>query len=347
MSRFISAALQPAVQPLARLTGAQGYRIEGDAMLLQAQLDWLPGAAVSAGWSLQLWALPLADAAQPAAAVKVAELALDPAAGAPAAVEGWTLALPPAGDAARQLWLLLVEGDTQHDQCAFDLPEQFVQPQFHGVSYALDAAAEQVCLSAAVVRNPRPADNCSGTLALELWALDQPYSGGSFSGLCLARAELGTLAGQSGWSELRCDVPLLAPLPADLRPCLMLREWTAAGYICRDYRQFELQAEAQAPTEVAAPAAVEAAAVAEPPPAAPAEAKVAAKPAKAAPAVTAVPRVSINRATEEQLAAVKGIGKAVARNIVNGRPYTTLDALIDVRGIGAKTLTRLRDLLQP
>jgi DNA uptake protein ComE-like DNA-binding protein len=62
----------------------------------------------------------------------------------------------------------------------------------------------------------------------------------------------------------------------------------------------------------------------------------------AAPAATGV---SINRASIDELAAVKGLSRTVPSAIVKGRPYASLDALIEVRGIGAKTLARLRPAL--
>jgi DNA uptake protein ComE-like DNA-binding protein len=156
----------------------------------------------------------------------------------------------------------------------------------------------------------------------------------------------------------------------------MLREWTAAGPVSRDYVQFE-------PIELVAPVVPvevsEVAPASEPavPPVAAAEPAVAAEPAAAAPVVAAVAevatavtpepvaevkaapavvaaapapaaevRVSVNRATEARLAQVKGISKALAKAIVAKRPYASLDDLKAVKGLGAKTLTKLRDLLQ-
>ena len=57
--------------------------------------------------------------------------------------------------------------------------------------------------------------------------------------------------------------------------------------------------------------------------------------------------VNINTATVEELAALPGIGETIARNIVEFRqangPFTSIEALDDVPGIGEKRLAQLRD----
>lgn len=385
MLNTTSASLRQATEPAARLVGVQGYRVQGDAALLQTQIEWLPAAQTLMHWALQLWAVPFDTvSAAPevsAQAVKVAELVLPVGPGL-VQIEDWAMALPPAGRQAQQLRLLLVGGttaglaDAVHDQTVFALPEQFVQPSFEGATYQL-LDDGQVRLSAAQIRNPRAADNLSGTLALQLWALEQPYTGGAFTGFCLAQAELGTLAGQVAWQDVSVTAPVAMVPTGSLLLCLMLREWTAAGPVSRDYVQFEpIELVAPvAPVEVSevAPAGEPAvlpeaaaeptSAAAEPAAAAPVVAEVAAAvaavtpapvaAAKAAPAVVAAApasaaevRVSVNRATEARLAQVKGISKALAKAIVAKRPYASLDDLKAVKGLGAKTLAKLRDLLQ-
>lgn len=109
-------------------------------------------------------------------------------------------------------------------------------------------------------------------------------------------------------------------------------------------------------------AAVEAIAVAPVDPDAPADpsAEVAAPPAAAvapeppapkpgAGAETAPdgrPRVDVNRASQEELTRIPGIGPATARRIVELReqrgPFRDVDELLKVRGIGEKTLEKIR-----
>lgn len=380
-----TASLKYVTQPAARLVGTHGYRIEGDVALLQAQVEWLPAAQALSHWALQLWAMPhdAAGAANDswARAVKVAELALQPGAAGVAQVEGWAMALPPAGPQLHTLWLVLASAgatpalaDAVHDQIAFARAEQFVQPSFQGaVAYRL-VDDNHVELTAECISNPRVAANLSGSLALELWALTKPYTGGAFAGHCLARTDLGTLAGQSSWQGVAATVPAAVLPPGRWPLCLMLREWSAAGHVCRDYVNFEIPHDVAAPAapvaevaavvaEVAAepvvePVAVAVEAPAEAPVAAPAAAVSAAPavaaapkaPAKAAPAAAPAPdaavRFSVNRATEAQLASIKGISKAIAKAIIAKRPFANLDDLAAIKGLGPKTLARVRDQLK-
>jgi competence ComEA-like helix-hairpin-helix protein len=55
--------------------------------------------------------------------------------------------------------------------------------------------------------------------------------------------------------------------------------------------------------------------------------------------------VSINSASAQELARIKGISARLASAIISGRPYGSLDALIQVRGIGKLTLERFRPFL--
>ncbi len=57
------------------------------------------------------------------------------------------------------------------------------------------------------------------------------------------------------------------------------------------------------------------------------------------------PLVSLNRADEEALQALPGVGPALARRIVEARrarPFRSVDDLLEIRGIGPATLERIR-----
>jgi competence protein ComEA len=60
-------------------------------------------------------------------------------------------------------------------------------------------------------------------------------------------------------------------------------------------------------------------------------------------------KININIATPEQLTSLPGIGLAKADAIVAYRegqgPFTSIDALSQVRGIGSKLVEKLRDLV--
>ena len=53
-------------------------------------------------------------------------------------------------------------------------------------------------------------------------------------------------------------------------------------------------------------------------------------------------RVSLNSASERELDRLPGIGPALAKRIVAARPFSSVEDLLDVSGIGAATLEKLR-----
>ena len=55
--------------------------------------------------------------------------------------------------------------------------------------------------------------------------------------------------------------------------------------------------------------------------------------------------VDINKASKAKLESVKGIGPAKAQRIIDGRPYESVDDLLKVRGIGEKSLEKMRPYL--
>ncbi len=337
-----------------------GYAFDGDSVQLDAELLVTdPKEAADHEWALQLWACEAPFNGQPVRAAKVAELtvgSLD--AGSPAWVSAFTTACPPAGQAGHNMVLVLAAGrDGQFDQVLdyanFPLTETFVQPRLVG-STAFNAGETTVRLSVDGIENPRGADNLSGTLSLELWALDAPYSNGIPKGVQLAASAIGSLSGQNGWQDLALDLPLAARPAGTWHIALLLREWTAFGYVTRDFTNFplplswEAEAVAAPAVEVAAEpvAAAKAVTAAKPAPKAKSATKAAAPKAAAPAKASAVPAtVSVNKASEAELAAVKGLPKAVASAIIAARPFKTLDELVKVKGMGVKMLDKLKGSL--
>ena len=52
--------------------------------------------------------------------------------------------------------------------------------------------------------------------------------------------------------------------------------------------------------------------------------------------------LDLNTASKERLMSINGIGPVLAERIIAGRPYKTVDGLIEVNGIGRKKLEKIR-----
>lgn len=53
-------------------------------------------------------------------------------------------------------------------------------------------------------------------------------------------------------------------------------------------------------------------------------------------------RVNLNTATLTELETIPGIGATLAKQIVAHRPYTSIDQLVAIRGIGTSSVEKLR-----
>jgi DNA uptake protein ComE-like DNA-binding protein len=364
----------------AQLGDNHGYRFDGDFVHLNAEVIF-SDADLSSGkaWALQLWASDCGFSGADLAGVKVAEFPIVAVAGF-STVAGCCAAMPPAGVADHVLGLALVayaaDGSSEVcDLAIYASRETFQQPCLLGeVSCSLANGGAE--LSVETIVNPRSGENLSGTLTLEVWALDAPYAGGSWTGIPVASLVLGVLAGGDEWSACHFTVPAALPPEAALLT-VMLREWTPSGYLTRDFRNIASAAvkpesvPLEAPVIVAEPAVeVISAIIAQKPAksgkaspakvkkesAEPAKVKKAAvEPAEPAKEVAAAKKsgknkavskwVSINTASEAELIAVKGLAAGVARAIVAARPFATLDDVCRAKGMGAKMLAKLRDKL--
>jgi len=328
-------------RPYARLGANHGYAIHGDVAQLHADIELLDTPPLTGNWALQLWACDQPHSSGPLVGVKVAEAALGGSldVGESARrLDAEAHAHVPGGQRDYAMVLVLARGDaghyTQvHDFANYPARQQFVTPHLDGrVGYRIDG--DDVVLEAELIRNPRACDNISGSLSLELWALADPYRGGTFEGHALGRVDLGRLAGQTSLDAVVERGPFLPPPAGNWEIVLMLREWAGpAGYVTRDFARCAVGYTVSEPTPVS-------------------ETKIAAttpQPSDGS-APVHVPavidqrpaRVAVNRATAAQLAAIKGLSPKVATEIVKGRPYQSIDALISVRGIGPKLLVKLR-----
>jgi len=334
-----------AASQLARLGGSHGYRFDGDTVYLHAMFTVLDATAHQRGWALQLWACPTTPSgSDDLSGHLVAEVPLPPIAEIADEVENFevsALACPPPGSAEQVMVLVLASGrrgqfDELHDLAVYPRREQFVQPTMRG-SVGFRVEGDRVHIGVEHIENSRSATNFSGTLSLELWALSMPYSGAAFQGVWVAGVTLGVLSGQCDWASQAFELPFTRPPAGTWHFVLMLREWTAAGFVTRDFSSFGNPV-TYAQTELAAPAAR----ARETPKTAPTIPTSTEKGRAASPSE----RVSVNTATVAGLASVKGLPTKVAQGIVAERPFKSLDDLLRVKGVGAKLLAKLRSRLK-
>jgi competence ComEA-like helix-hairpin-helix protein len=260
----------------------------------------------------------------------IAEVSLPPMAELADEIEHFDVsatAWPPAGAGEHVMVLVLASGrpgqfNDVHDLAVYPRHAQFIQPRMSGnAGYRLNGSRVQI--SVGRVENPRAVANRSGTLSLELWALSAPFAGGRFQGHHLAGVEIGSVNGQSELVLQPIDLAFTPPPPGNWQIVLMLREWTAAGFMTRDYTNF-------ATRFVSPPAVAKAPAPEVPKAAANASAKC----------------VSVNTARVEELAAVNGLSTKLAEGIVKHRPFASLDDLRRVKGLGASIMARVRSSLK-
>lgn len=333
--------------------GSHGYRLEGDVAFLDAELH-IPPHCSGSDFGLELWACPAPHAGGDLQGTQVAALALDlptPIAPYLHRVQARAAARAPSGNADHAMVLMLVSGGATrrvHDYANYGQLQHFANPLLEGaVAYSIEG--ELVVLRAEAVASPRPHGNSSGTLCLELWAFPEPYAGGEPRGQRLAGVELGSVWGEHRLPQLERRVPFTPPPSGRWHLSLLLREWTLPhGYTTRDHRNFDVLYEQAAP--VPAPGA--SSPTSRPPenlrrlkPAAEAATAVSG-PAPAAATAVAPGLLPINTASIDELSKLPGISLKVAKEIVKKRPFASLEALIAVRGIGDKTLRRIKSLLR-
>jgi len=363
---------------LATFGARHGYRLEGDTVALHAMFTVWDAAAHNRNWALQLWACPQAPFnAADITGHLVAQVALPSIGEIADDIEHFEVRADAsllAGKADYSMVLLLVAGsygcyDEVHDFYVYPLRQEFYLPQFRGsAGYRIEN--DRVHINVGSIFNPRSADNLSGTLAIELWALSEPYAGGAFAGVKLAGANFGQVFGQTESAIREFDLSFSEPPVGVWNYVLMLREWTEAGFITRDFVNFnqlvsviaafqpvvesavlesiaplvlptEQAPEVVAPVVEAKPAIAE---VVEAPVVAQPKATVAAKkPAKKSKQDS---KVSVNSASAEDLKAVKGMPAKVAEGIIMARPFTQLEDLVKVKGMGAELLAKLRSYLR-
>jgi hypothetical protein len=224
----------------ARLGSSHGYRFDGDTVFINASFIALSGADQGRSWSLRLVAGTDALASH-----VITEVALPPLSELTGAVDNYETtsgALFPSARGFHLITLALVARDTAgkvelHDSFTYELAQSFAQPRLAGpVGFWFESDTELV-LDLDHIENNRAADNLSGTLSLEVWALDHAYTGGAFTGRPVAGAILGSLAGGQSWTPGALHLHAAKPA-AGSHITVMLREWNGAAYVTRDFINF-------------------------------------------------------------------------------------------------------------
>jgi hypothetical protein len=235
-----------------RFGQSHGYRLDGDAALLNAQID--VDTTVARGvesLALQLWACQEPYRGGPLTGFKVAEApiflsALEAAGG----LATTAFARPPALEHGARvdtreysMVLVLAAGsggifDQVHDFANYPARQRFLGPQIEGAAGYRLSQDKTVSIQVDRVVNTRASENLSGTLSLQLWALAEPYRGGELRGTLLASQELAPLSGQCTLSPGELHCVLNTPRDGERHVLLALCEWTSAGYLPRDYCNF-------------------------------------------------------------------------------------------------------------
>ena len=58
-----------------------------------------------------------------------------------------------------------------------------------------------------------------------------------------------------------------------------------------------------------------------------------------------VKRITVNVASEQELKRLPGIGRAIARRLIEARPFSAIDDLLKVKGISEKKLREIRPFI--
>jgi hypothetical protein len=234
--------------PYIAFNGSTRYARQGDMVTLFAdRIDNLNDEGVtSAHLCLQLWACQSPYSGGELRGWKLAELPLGVLASGHflGPVESQVPAsFPESGDFA--VVLLVAEWDGEgynriHDFHNYPCRDVFIHPRLQGTLGYRWVDEQRLVVDVECIENPRDPDNMSGTLALELWALSEPYRAGDFRGHALGAVVPGSLAGGASWRNLSYDINIAAPPDGSYTLVLMLREWNGNSYITRDHCNFRV-----------------------------------------------------------------------------------------------------------
>ena len=117
---------------------------------------------------------------------------------------------------------------------------QAEQPIYFIGNTAFNIDQGRIYLNIDGIASDRFADNISGTLNLELWALPQRYNGSLDQGEQLAATSIGELFGQCYLENCQYDLIFVEPSMGEWNLVLLVREWDLDDFVTRDVVQFDL-----------------------------------------------------------------------------------------------------------
>lgn len=217
----------------------------------------------------------------------------------------------------------------------------------------------RVTISIGKIANYGDPGNISGTLSVELWALDRPYPGGNFGGIPLAGTTIGEMLGQHFLTDCRYDLIFQPPPAGAWHLTLMLREWADAGYITRDYVNFALPYVAGTRSTISGESdnviSVELADDEKGQPVPPkiedglrsaADAAFSERSPSSGEDQEFGQGISLNHASPKEIATTAGISNKVPEHIIAEKPIAFVDEPPRVKGTGGKLLQRVRRLFR-
>lgn len=199
----------------------------------------------------------------------------------------------------------------------------------------------RILISLDGIESLRNLGNLSGTLSLEMWALNAPLKGVEFEGFQLAATQIGELHGQHLLPDCRYDLIFTQPPVGTWVFALMLREWDEGAFVVRDWVNFDIPYVVDVePIDPSLPTPDAFAVDIQQPAANESDQPAGAKPPK--PTNAKKHDIHLNLATEAELLKLKGVSKKLAARLIQERPFKSYKKLLAVKGVGPKLLEKLR-----
>ena len=231
------------------------------------------------------------------------------------------------------------------------MPSQEKELTFGGLCQSV-RIGQQTLITIEEIANQRDTGNLSGTLAIELWALNKPYQGGEFDGQLLAATTIGEIRGQHHLPRCRYQLNYSEPTTEYSEICLMLREWQGdTGFVTKDFVVMAADTTADKAVEEPLEESEEKPLASHLPAA---DQPVDDEPVGSSSGEQQPPKskaetndkVSINSGSYEELHGIKGVNKKLAQKIIAGRPYRKKKALLQLPSVTKKKFKKIKPLLR-